>query len=106
MSLAWDERLPLECVLHVVRDEVAGVYTITGALEGDGTAIPINDVRLLLVEGIAVTDGRAFAINPSRVASWMQQLHERGPLRVPLDQVAFLREALVASGAAEHRRAS
>ncbi len=98
--LTFDNGTPLQPALRIARDEDGGAYVIEGMLEGD-RVVPLASVRLLLPDGIGLTDDRAFRFDANAILPWMRQLHARGPLRVPIEQGDRLRAALIATGTAD-----
>ena len=99
--LEWLDAPPMTCHLHIVRDDEAAVYALDGAIGEGDTRTALADVRLLLDEGLALTEHAAFSVAPGAALPWMHQLMERGSLRVPIGQAERLRDALLASGATD-----
>jgi superfamily II DNA or RNA helicase len=97
VELAWADE-PYRCEVRITRDDAAGVYRVDGLLTSNESTIALADVQLLMEDGLACAGGRALRADPAGVMAWMQQLLQRGPLGVPIDQAAALQEALRASG--------
>ena len=100
-ALSWSDGSSLRPSLSVTRDDGAGLYLVDGVLEGEETTVPLADVQLLLDEGLALTRDRAMPVMPGGLMPWLQQLLERGALRVPLAEAPRLKDALLASGASD-----
>jgi len=99
--LTWLDAPAFDCSLAISRDADGGSYSIEGALVGGDRRIPLGDVLLLLDEGVALTRHEALRVATGPLLPWMHQLIERGAIRVPVTQAERLREALLASGAAD-----
>jgi superfamily II DNA or RNA helicase len=99
VEIAWQEGNPYKPGLRITRD--AGVYVVEGMIEQGEDTILLNNIQLLLDEGVALARGRAVPVDPGELMPWLHQLLERGPLRVPVAEAARLKDALLASGASD-----
>ena len=87
-ALSWRDGPPLAAALRVTRNDADGVYIVAGSAGAWRDHRPLDDVQLLLDEGIAVTRDRAYCRwTPGGLMPWLHQLLERGPLQVPLGEV-------------------
>ncbi|MBS1819526.1 MAG: DEAD/DEAH box helicase [Acidobacteria bacterium] len=100
--VTWDADTPFHARLHISRDPKGTHYIVGVNLERGESSLPLADISVLRpAEGIALAGTRVIALAQTGALAWALQVRDNGPLRIPVGERDALREALLASGAAD-----
>jgi len=95
VPLAWDDGEPWRFEVSIRREPVSGMYRFTGAFRRGEKTIEVTAPRVVLADGILLTDTHAARLDHGGAFGWVTALRRMGPVAAPQESSSAIIDALL-----------
>ena len=95
VPLAWDNGEPWRFAVSIRREPASGMYRFTGAFRRGEKTIDVAAPRLVLADGILLTDTHAARLDHGGAFGWLTALRRMGPVAAPQESSSAIIDALL-----------
>jgi superfamily II DNA or RNA helicase len=95
VPLAWDSGEPWRFEVSIRRENANGMYRFTGAFRRGDEAIDVTAPRIVLADGILLTDTHAARLDHGGAFGWLTALRRMGSVPAPHESSSAIIDALL-----------
>ena len=95
VPLAWDGAEPWRFEVSIRREPASGMYRFSGAFRRGDKTMDVTAPRVVLADGILLTDTQAARLDHGGAFGWLTALRRIGPVTAPQESSSAIIDALL-----------